>query len=230
MARPCCLRRIGCRPKALCFKPAGIPVRALDSVALTLDEVEALRLADLEGHYQEQAAARMRISRPTFARIVEAARRKTAEALIHGKVIRLEGGPVTWKGKRMNLVIPVSEDRGLDSPVHGHFGSAPCLLAVDTDTMQARALPNRDRAHAQGACRPVEALGEARPDAVLVGGIGPGALRGLRSAGIAVYRAPEGRAGDAVRLFLDGRLEKLDADATCAGHSHGSSPCHPPTA
>jgi len=98
MPRPCCMRYVGRRPNVCFFKPAGVPARAMGSVTLTLDEVEALRLADLEGHYQEEAAEQMKISRPTFARIVESARRKTADALIHGKAIRLEGGAVTIRG------------------------------------------------------------------------------------------------------------------------------------
>lgn len=61
---------------------------------MSLDELESLRLADLEGLYQEQAAARMAISRATFGRIVEAARHKVAEALIRGKSLRIEGGAV----------------------------------------------------------------------------------------------------------------------------------------
>ncbi|MCG2659726.1 MAG: DUF134 domain-containing protein [Kiritimatiellae bacterium] len=100
MPRPCCLRRIGFRPCANFFKPTGIPFHALEQVTLALDEVEALRLADLNGLYQEQAAKQMKISRPTFARIVEAARRKVADALTHGKALRLEGGAVTTKGEK----------------------------------------------------------------------------------------------------------------------------------
>lgn len=61
---------------------------------MTLDEYEALRLADLEGLYQDEAALRMNISRPTFSRIIDGARRKMAEVLVEGKVLRIEGGPV----------------------------------------------------------------------------------------------------------------------------------------
>ena len=99
MPRPCCRRYVGCRPETVFFKPAGVPIHALEVVTLTLDEVEALRLADLDGLYQEQAAKQMRISRPTFARIVEEARRKTADALIHGKALRFEGGTVVIRGE-----------------------------------------------------------------------------------------------------------------------------------
>jgi len=98
MPRPCCQRHVGCAPNATYFKPAGVPACVLEQVTLALDEVEALRLADLLGQYQEQAAEQMKISRPTFARIIEAARRKVAEALIHGKALRIEGGAVTLKG------------------------------------------------------------------------------------------------------------------------------------
>jgi len=69
----------------------------LEEVVLTLDELESLRLADLEAMYQKEAAERMKISRSTFSRIVEAARRKVADALINGKVLRLEGGVVSAK-------------------------------------------------------------------------------------------------------------------------------------
>jgi predicted DNA-binding protein (UPF0251 family) len=64
-------------------------------VVLTLDEVEALRLADLNGFYQETAAEQMKVSRATFARIVNSAHKKIAEALVMGKAIRVEGGNVT---------------------------------------------------------------------------------------------------------------------------------------
>ncbi len=97
MPRPCCLRHVGVRPCAAYFKPAGIPSRLLEQIVLTLDELEALRLADLEGLYQEDAARRMNISRTTFSRVVEQARRKVATALIQGKALRLEGGAIVMK-------------------------------------------------------------------------------------------------------------------------------------
>ena len=99
MPRPCCRRSVGFVPRADYFKPQGVPLCRLEEVTLALDELEALRLADLQGLYQEQAAEQMKISRPTFARIVEAARRKVAEALIHGKALRMEGGAVIVKGE-----------------------------------------------------------------------------------------------------------------------------------
>lgn len=92
MARPCKCRRIGCDPGASYFKPGGVPVRRLREVILTLDELEAVRLGDLEGMYQQQAAARMNVSRQTFGNIVTAAHRKIADALLNAKALKIDGG------------------------------------------------------------------------------------------------------------------------------------------
>lgn len=94
MPRPPCCRRIARSPAATLFKPAGVPARFLAEVVLGVDELEALRLADLEGLYQEEAAARMGISRSTFGRVVEQAHQVVARALVHGLALRIEGGPV----------------------------------------------------------------------------------------------------------------------------------------
>jgi predicted DNA-binding protein (UPF0251 family) len=71
------------------FTPCGGEACDAEGVVLALDELEALRLADLEGMYQEEAAECMGISRSTFARIVEQARRKVADALVHGRTLRV---------------------------------------------------------------------------------------------------------------------------------------------
>jgi uncharacterized protein len=98
--RPFCNRSIAGRPAVSIFKPIGIPVSELEEIVMTLDEFEALRLADLEGLYQEKAAEKMKISRPTFSRIVDSARRKVADALVHGKALRIEGGPIHMGARR----------------------------------------------------------------------------------------------------------------------------------
>ena len=100
MPRPFCHRRIAGRPAAPIFKPIGIPMLELEEVVMTLDEFEAIRLADLDGLYQEQAAAQMNVSRATFSRIIEAAHRKLADVLVHGKALRIEGGVVRVEGQR----------------------------------------------------------------------------------------------------------------------------------
>lgn len=92
MPRPTKCRRIAFLPGVTYFKPAGVPMTALEEVRLTCEEAESLRLKELEGLEQEQGAERMNISRPTFQRILASARRKIAEALLNGKAIRIEGG------------------------------------------------------------------------------------------------------------------------------------------
>ena len=67
---------------------------------MTLDEFEAIRLADLDGLYQESAAMQMHVSRPTFSRIVTEAHHKLADAIVHGRALRIEGGPVRVAGHR----------------------------------------------------------------------------------------------------------------------------------
>lgn len=118
MARPPCCRRIHATPSSAVFKPAGVPGHLLDEVVISLDGFEALRLADLEGLYQEEAAARMKVSRATFGRIVEGARRAVAEALVMGKQLRIEGGVVT--------VAPTEVDGGPPCRKHGRDGPDHC--------------------------------------------------------------------------------------------------------
>lgn len=100
MPRPCKCRRIAMRPAVRAFKPAGVPGRELEAVTLGLDELEALRLADLEGLYHEAAAQRMSISRATFGRLLEEARRKVVSALLESRMLVFEGGPITMAEMR----------------------------------------------------------------------------------------------------------------------------------
>jgi len=101
MPRPHKHRYIGQQPPATLFKPAGIPARTLETVELRLDELEALRLADLDGHYQDHAAAQMNISRPTFGRLLDAAHQKVADALLNGKALMFAGGAVAPRPERV---------------------------------------------------------------------------------------------------------------------------------
>ena len=83
------------------FKPSGIPGGRLARVELGLDELEAVRLADLEGLYHDQAAKDMGVSRATFGRVIAAARHKVADALVNGKMLVIQGGVVTMANRRV---------------------------------------------------------------------------------------------------------------------------------
>ena len=90
MPRTKCRRHIENQPNVTYYKPAGIPLRNLQEITIELDELEAIRLADLDGLYQNKAAEKMKISRQTFGRIISSAHQKIAEALIHGKAIKID--------------------------------------------------------------------------------------------------------------------------------------------
>ncbi len=92
MGRQPLWRRVDFIPQTTYFKPAGVPLAQLEETCLSVEEVEAMRLKELEGLEQEKCAQRMNISRTTFARVLGSARQKMADALLNGKAIRIEGG------------------------------------------------------------------------------------------------------------------------------------------
>jgi len=90
MVRPIKPRFLREDPKVSYFKPRGIPLRNLEEVILEPDEFEAIKLHDCDGLNQTEAAEQMRVSQPTFARILDRAYKKIAHALVDGKAIRIE--------------------------------------------------------------------------------------------------------------------------------------------
>ena len=83
-------RNIEADHSKVCFKPCGVRGKELEEVVLFEDEAEALRLADFEGLYQQECAERMQISRTTFVRLIENARKKVSDAVLHQKKLRIE--------------------------------------------------------------------------------------------------------------------------------------------
>ncbi len=94
MPRPKRFRWISFRPGVTYFKPRGVPLRFLSEIKLTVDELEALRLADFRGMDQIKAAKKMKISQSTLQRILTSARKKVSQGLVEGKAIRIEGGKI----------------------------------------------------------------------------------------------------------------------------------------
>ena len=89
MSRPCKKRMVCLDLRSAYFKPRGIPMTALAEIVLEVDEMEAVRLVDFGEEYQDAAAQKMGISRPTFSNIINRAHRKIAEALLKGKALRI---------------------------------------------------------------------------------------------------------------------------------------------
>jgi uncharacterized protein len=101
VARPPIERAVGGVPRVTLFKPAGVPARELEQLQLAVDELEAIRLVDLEGLSHEQAAAAMGVSRQTVGRVLERGRAKVAEALVAGKAILVGGGQYRVEARQL---------------------------------------------------------------------------------------------------------------------------------
>lgn len=126
----------------------------------------------------------------------------------------------------MKVCFPVQKDEGFESTVYNHFGSAPLFVLVDTATNTVAPLINADRNHAKGACSPIKALGTQQIDAVIVCGIGGGALGKLNQSGIKVYKAVPGNIAGNLELFAAGQLPEYTANLCCGGHAHGGGCAH----
>lgn len=119
MSRPFKCRRVCFMPGVTYFKPAGAPLRTLEENCLSVEEIEAIRLRDLEHLEQQQCAEKMNVSRPTFQRVLASARKKVADSLIAGKALRIDGG--NYELER-SVSCPASEsvcvDGSQDCPKH----------------------------------------------------------------------------------------------------------------
>ena len=120
----------------------------------------------------------------------------------------------------MKVCFPVLENQGLESRVHGHFGSAPGFIVVDMTTSEVTMINNSDQVHQHGACNPVAGLGGHEVDAIVVGGIGGGALYKLNVAGLRAFQAQEGTVAENIALFRANELQEYLPGHTCGGHGH----------
>jgi len=118
----------------------------------------------------------------------------------------------------MKIAFPTQENKGLDSAVYSHFGSAPVFVVVDAQSGELEILDNKDLGHEHGKCQPLAAIGGTIVDAVVVGGIGGGALKKLANAGIRTYRAVEGTVSENLSLIKTDKLPVFAMDQTCQGH------------
>jgi predicted Fe-Mo cluster-binding NifX family protein len=121
----------------------------------------------------------------------------------------------------MKVCFPVQKDEGIQSQVNDHFGSAPVFIVVDTEEKGVQRVDNRDLHHVHGACNPVMALGGQKVDALIVGGIGGGALMKLNAMGVKVYEAGTRTVKDNLDLLRDKKLQELAMDHSCRAHEGG---------
>ena len=199
MARPRNCRYVERKPHVTYFKPRGIPMTELTETLLTVEGLEALRLADLEGLTTGEGAERMRVSRHTFGRAV-------ADALVNGRALCIEGGTYAvlppqpeadkpHKEFHMQKVAVSSEGPSLDDMVDPRFGRAGGFVIVNPETMETSYLDN-------GASQTM----------ALSGYVGPKAFEALKAAGIKVCQDLDGMTvREAVEKYKNGDAPFADA-------------------
>lgn len=221
MPRPLNERTVCARDlKSGLFKPAGIPARELEEVILTYDQAEALRLADLEGLYQEAAARSMGVSRQTFGRIVEEAHRIVADAILNGKALKIEGGKIIIKedsGMHKKIAVPTR-----NGEIDAHFGHCEYFTAYEIEDGKVKSEKRVDSPDGCGCKSDIASvLAKDGVTLMLAGNMGEGAVRILKSNGIEVVRGASGNARKAVDAYLTGKI--TDSGVGCA--EHGDHDC-----
>lgn len=238
MARPQRARRICQEPEYAFFHPEGVSMA--EPVDLSCGEFEAIRLIDLMGLTHEQCAQRMDVSRTTVTEIYESARRKIAEALVHGRSLSIGGGnyrlcqgegrcggcsrqespsPIVPQPKGETIMrIAVTYDNGA---IFQHFGHTEQFKVYDVEdgkVLSAQIVDTNGKGH--GALAGF--LFHGGVDVLICGGIGGGAINALANAGIDLYPGIEGSADMAVMQYLAGVLPKR-TDVRCSHHDqeHG---------
>ena len=237
MARPCRWRRICTEPEFDRFVPEGIP--SPESITLTVDEYEAVRLIDLMKYTHEQCAAQMDISRTTATEIYESARTKIADSLIGGKTLVIAGGryrlcdgtgplcchrcrrnaaqspqQITEKGEHI-MRIAVTYENGTIFQHFGHTEQFKLYEATDGKITHAEVVDTNGSGH--GALAGF--LMQNGVDTLICGGIGGGAQAALAEAGIKLYGGVSGDADAAVNALLSGNLG-YDPNVHCDHHDH----------
>lgn len=117
----------------------------------------------------------------------------------------------------MKVCIPAQDSKGLDGTPYGHFGSASHFVVHDTGTGETEIVGNADAHHAHGMCHPLSVIEGRHIEAIIVGGIGAGAIRKLQAGGVRVYRAAAGTIRENVDLLTSGKLEELSVENACGG-------------
>ncbi len=121
----------------------------------------------------------------------------------------------------MKVGFAVHSDKGIESRVYDHFGSAPAFIIVDTETKKPVTVNNQDSNHVHGACNPIMALDGHSVNAMVVGGIGAGAINKLSAMGVKVYAAAALTVKENLELLKENKLQELSIYNACQAHQEG---------
>ncbi|MCD8012761.1 MAG: DUF134 domain-containing protein [Lachnospiraceae bacterium] len=243
MSRPVKCRMICQFPQTLEFIPSGNNENGKtdnETIILTVDEYETIRLIDKEGLSQEQCCRRMQVARTTVQKIYDSARKKLAEALVDGHPLKIEGGEYRLcngqnrscgidecykqeiyqayqKSKGETIMrIAVTYENG---QIFQHFGHTEQFKLYDTEDgkiVSSEVLSTNGQGHGALA----EVLSAIQADVLICGGIGGGAQNALASAGIHLYAGVTGDADAAVEALLAGTLS-YNPNVQCGHHGGG---------
>ena len=222
--RPRC-RCISQYPDHWSFSPDE--VSSDETVVMSLDEFETIRLIDKEGMTQEECSNRMGVARTTVTSIYDSARKKIAEALIDGKRLQISGGAYRLKEmfnigaikKGTNIMrIAVTYENG---NVFQHFGHTEQFKLYDVENGQIVCSQIVDT-NGSGHGALAGFLKAAEVDALICGGIGMGAQMALAEAGIKLYGGVQGSADEAAKALAEDNLN-YDPEARCDHHDHKES-------
>lgn len=232
MARPIQRRIIESIPEYASFQPDGIPSGC--EVVLSTDEFEVIRLIDKKRLSQEEAAKEMRVSRATIAAIYQRAREKIALLIVDGRSLSIKGGAFVLKESNKKtktynelatkgdgiMRIAVTYD---DGRIFQHFGRTEEFKVYDVEdgVIKSSTVINTN---GQGHGALIGVLESIGADVLICGGIGGGAQSGVASMGIELYGGIAGDADEAVKAYLEGKLER-NSNANCNHHHEESHNC-----
>ncbi len=253
MPRPPKCRKVCRFPKTLEFTPVQ-DTAGKETIVLTVDEYETIRLIDKEGLSQEECCQQMEIARTTVQKIYEEARRKLANALVEGRPLRIEGGSYRLcsgqsllcrvekcykhelgrlydiaKGDHI-MRIAVSYENG---EIFQHFGHTELFKLYDVEEekiVNTQVVSTGGSGHGALA----EVLHALNTDVLICGGIGSGARTALTQIGVKLYGGVSGSADEAAEAFVAGRLaynptircdHRNQEDHTCGNHGCGEHSC-----
>ena len=223
MPRPTRCRRIARIPAFRSFSPDDVDPS--ESVSLTIDEYEALRLLDGEGLTQEECALSMNISRTTVTAIYDSARKKIADVIVNGKRLLIAGGCCEYEPVEINQDIMPKRSSAMriavtyeNGEIFQHFGHTEQFKLYDVEDGKIVSQQVIDtNGYGHGALAGF--LNAVHADVLICGGIGMGAQMAISDAGIRLCAGVSGSADEAANAFAEGKLE-FGTDANCNCHEH----------
>ena len=226
-------RRICSFPDYYSFIPEDAEKDNIETIELSLDEFETIRLLDYEGLNQEECASRMGVARTTVTAMYENARKKLITAIVEGKRLSIAGGNIEIDRERNSLKVSMNEKGDTtmrvavtydNGNVFGHFGRTEQFKVYDIEdgkVVDSQILGT----NGEGCGALAGILNIAKVDALICGGIGGGAQRALQEAGIKLYAGASGNTDAAVEALINGTLD-ASGEANCDHHDHEHSEGH----